>query len=177
MNKDNSLSDEKCKLTCAWKGGSPCLADDCPRRNRPSNEQFTRIPNEYIDTEKRIEVYLSEDATWLDITPWPEEGQLCGEEGVTLTVHAARKLRDWLNRALPPSETGALRCNREPHGLKPRCATYPNCGCGDVEAGAAGNATGEPQCTGNCFLIGGPFIAEDPDCPVHGRDAEIVGQP
>jgi hypothetical protein len=23
-----------------------------------------------------------------------------------------------------------------------------------------------------CFQIGGPFIAEDPDCPVHGRDAQ-----
>lgn len=21
-----------------------------------------------------------------------------------------------------------------------------------------------------CYQIGGPFIAEDPDCPIHGRD-------
>lgn len=23
-----------------------------------------------------------------------------------------------------------------------------------------------------CFKIGGPFIAEDPDCPEHGRNAQ-----
>lgn len=23
-----------------------------------------------------------------------------------------------------------------------------------------------------CYQIGGPFIAEDPDCPVHGREAQ-----
>lgn len=23
-----------------------------------------------------------------------------------------------------------------------------------------------------CHQIGGPFIAEDPECPVHGRDAQ-----
>lgn len=23
-----------------------------------------------------------------------------------------------------------------------------------------------------CFQIGGPFIAEDPDCPVHGQSAQ-----
>lgn len=23
-----------------------------------------------------------------------------------------------------------------------------------------------------CFQIGGPFIAEDPDCPAHGREAQ-----
>jgi hypothetical protein len=23
-----------------------------------------------------------------------------------------------------------------------------------------------------CYHIGGPFIAEDPDCPVHGREAQ-----
>ena len=23
----------------------------------------------------------------------------------------------------------------------------------------------------DCYVIGGPFIAEDPDCPVHGREA------
>ncbi len=23
-----------------------------------------------------------------------------------------------------------------------------------------------------CHQIGGPFIAEDPDCPVHGREAQ-----
>ncbi len=23
-----------------------------------------------------------------------------------------------------------------------------------------------------CYKIGGPWIAEDPDCPVHGRDAQ-----
>ena len=25
-------AEEYCKLFCAWKGGGPCLADDCPRR-------------------------------------------------------------------------------------------------------------------------------------------------
>lgn len=24
----------------------------------------------------------------------------------------------------------------------------------------------------DCHRIGGPFIAEDPDCPVHGREAQ-----
>jgi len=24
----------------------------------------------------------------------------------------------------------------------------------------------------DCYKIGGPFIAEDPDCPVHGREAQ-----
>lgn len=24
-------------------------------------------------------------------------------------------------------------------------------------------------CNGNCYQIGGRFIAEDPDCPLHGR--------
>lgn len=28
------------------------------------------------------------------------------------------------------------------------------------------------QCQCQCHQIGGPFIAEDPDCPVHGRDAQ-----
>lgn len=23
-----------------------------------------------------------------------------------------------------------------------------------------------------CFQIGGPFIAEDPDCPIHGRNSD-----
>ena len=23
----------------------------------------------------------------------------------------------------------------------------------------------------DCFRIGGPFIAEDPDCPIHGRQS------
>ena len=23
-----------------------------------------------------------------------------------------------------------------------------------------------------CYRIGGPFIAEDPDCPIHGREAQ-----
>lgn len=23
-----------------------------------------------------------------------------------------------------------------------------------------------------CFKIGGPFIAEDPNCPIHGREAQ-----
>ena len=23
-----------------------------------------------------------------------------------------------------------------------------------------------------CYQVGGPFIAEDPDCPVHGTDAQ-----
>lgn len=25
-----------------------------------------------------------------------------------------------------------------------------------------------------CYQIGGPFIAEDPDCPAHGREAQRV---
>lgn len=29
---------------------------------------------------------------------------------------------------------------------------------------------GDPMC--QCYQIGGPFIAEDPDCPVHGREAQ-----
>ena len=24
---------EECKMLCAWKGGGPCLRDDCPRRD------------------------------------------------------------------------------------------------------------------------------------------------
>jgi hypothetical protein len=24
----------------------------------------------------------------------------------------------------------------------------------------------------DCYKIGGPFIAEDPNCPVHGREAQ-----
>ena len=24
----------------------------------------------------------------------------------------------------------------------------------------------------DCYKIGGPWIAEDPDCPVHGREAQ-----
>lgn len=24
---------QECELLCAWKGGHPCLCDDCPRRN------------------------------------------------------------------------------------------------------------------------------------------------
>lgn len=24
-----------------------------------------------------------------------------------------------------------------------------------------------------CYTIGGRFIAEDPDCPIHGREAQI----
>lgn len=27
------------------------------------------------------------------------------------------------------------------------------------------------NCGRECFIIGGPWISEDPDCPVHGRDA------
>ena len=23
-----------------------------------------------------------------------------------------------------------------------------------------------------CYKVGGPFIAEDPDCPIHGREAQ-----
>lgn len=25
-----------------------------------------------------------------------------------------------------------------------------------------------------CYKIGGPFIAEDPDCPIHGREAQEI---
>jgi hypothetical protein len=28
----------------------------------------------------------------------------------------------------------------------------------------------------DCYKIGGPWIAEDPDCPVHGRDAQMRKQ-
>lgn len=24
-----------------------------------------------------------------------------------------------------------------------------------------------------CYQIGGPFIAEDPDCPIHGSEAQL----
>lgn len=27
-----SQRERDCRLLCAWKGGSPCLLDDCPRR-------------------------------------------------------------------------------------------------------------------------------------------------
>lgn len=27
-----------------------------------------------------------------------------------------------------------------------------------------------------CYQIGGPFIAEDPDCPAHGREAQREAQ-
>lgn len=27
-------------------------------------------------------------------------------------------------------------------------------------------------CPWRCFEIGGPFIAENPECPIHGRDSE-----
>lgn len=29
-------------------------------------------------------------------------------------------------------------------------------------------------CRSRCHEIGGPFIAEDPDCPVHGRDKVVT---
>ena len=25
----------------------------------------------------------------------------------------------------------------------------------------------------DCYKVGGPFIAEDPDCPIHGREAQL----
>lgn len=28
------------------------------------------------------------------------------------------------------------------------------------------------MCDCECYKIGGPFIAEDPDCPVHGTEAQ-----
>lgn len=28
----------------------------------------------------------------------------------------------------------------------------------------------------DCYKVGGPWIAEDPDCPVHGRDAQLRDQ-
>ena len=27
-----------------------------------------------------------------------------------------------------------------------------------------------PDCDRECYTIGGPWIAEDPDCPIHGTD-------
>ena len=27
------------------------------------------------------------------------------------------------------------------------------------------------DCERQCYVIGGPWLAEDPDCPVHGTDA------
>ena len=27
---------EHCSLFCAWKGGGPCTADDCPRKSNPA---------------------------------------------------------------------------------------------------------------------------------------------
>jgi hypothetical protein len=30
------------------------------------------------------------------------------------------------------------------------------------------------ECAYHCFEIGGGYIAENPDCPVHGRDKPIV---
>lgn len=29
------------------------------------------------------------------------------------------------------------------------------------------------RCASRCHEIGGPWIAEDPDCPVHGREAQL----
>lgn len=28
------------------------------------------------------------------------------------------------------------------------------------------------SCANHCFEIGGPWIAEDPNCPIHGQDAQ-----
>lgn len=28
----------------------------------------------------------------------------------------------------------------------------------------------------DCYKVGGPWVAEDPDCPVHGRDAQLRDQ-
>lgn len=28
------------------------------------------------------------------------------------------------------------------------------------------------HCGHQCYIIGGPFIAENPDCPVHGTEAQ-----
>lgn len=28
------------------------------------------------------------------------------------------------------------------------------------------------NCASQCYVIGGPWIAEDPDCPVHGHEAQ-----
>lgn len=25
----------------------------------------------------------------------------------------------------------------------------------------------------DCYKVGGPWVAEDPDCPVHGREAQM----
>lgn len=28
------------------------------------------------------------------------------------------------------------------------------------------------SCSHDCFVIGGPWIDEDPNCPIHGREAQ-----
>lgn len=35
--KPKLSAEEHCKWLCAWKGGGPCLADDCPRRQQHEN--------------------------------------------------------------------------------------------------------------------------------------------
>lgn len=30
---EKALVKYRCEMLCAWKGGGPCLADDCPRRS------------------------------------------------------------------------------------------------------------------------------------------------
>lgn len=37
---DARTSEEQCKLMCAWKGGSPCLAEDCPRRRTSKQRDY-----------------------------------------------------------------------------------------------------------------------------------------
>lgn len=37
VGKPKLSAEEHCKWLCAWKGGGPCLADDCPRRHQHEN--------------------------------------------------------------------------------------------------------------------------------------------
>ena len=43
MTKEQGI-EERCRWNCAWKGGGPCLAEDCPRRDAlPSNPLVQRL--------------------------------------------------------------------------------------------------------------------------------------
>jgi hypothetical protein len=34
-----TLAEQQCRMLCAWKGGDPCLAEDCPRKATPNDGQ------------------------------------------------------------------------------------------------------------------------------------------
>lgn len=39
----NSMSvQEQCRALCAWKGGAPCLAEDCPRKAYAEGQEAAR---------------------------------------------------------------------------------------------------------------------------------------